>query len=176
MYYHARRIANKISTTQNSGWYQKNYEELKLLNSSMPLLICCSDNAMPAITTELNFTTSHLLKYMLQTNKFKDETRVQAAKKMLGHINDPDLKRDYERSRWNFPGFDPMQPFLEEENPTWRKDPKLGADLKRYIEIDDELNDTWKAVGYLRSERRVRQGGECVAHVPTRGSLVCGGE
>lgn len=156
------------------GWYQKNYEELKLLNSSMPLLLRCSDNAMPAITTELNFTTSHLLKYMLQTNKFKDETRVQAAKKMLKHINDPDLKRDYETSRWNSPGFDPMQPFLEEENPTWRKDPKLGADLKRYIEIDDELNDTWKVVTSGPNDEFVR--GENALLMCQRVDLWCAGE
>ena len=174
MYHHARRIANEISTTQNSGWYQKNYEELKLLNSSMPLLLRCSDNAMPAITTELNFTTSHLLKYMLQTNKFKDETRVQAAKKMLGHINDPDLKRDYETSRWNSPGFDPMQPFLEEENPTCRKDPKLGANLKRYIEIDDELNDTWKAVTSGPNDEFAR--GENALLMCQRVDLWCAGE
>lgn len=125
------------------GWFSKNYEELKMLNPTMPLLLRCSDNAMPAITTELSFTTSHLLRYMLQTNKFQSEQRVMAAHKFLEFLADDNLKKEYEVSRWNSPGFDPMRPFLEDEQPDWREDPKIGSDLKRYIEIHDMMEDTW---------------------------------
>lgn len=125
------------------GWFSKNYEELKMLNPTMPLLLRCSDNAMPAITTELSFTNSHLLRYMLQTDKFQSEERATAAHKFLGFLADDALKKEYEVSRWNSPGFDPMRPFLEEDHPDWREDPKIGSDLKRYIEIHDMLQDTW---------------------------------
>lgn len=114
-----------------------------MLNPTMPLLLRCSDNAMPAITTELSFTNSHLLRYMLQTNKFQSEERATAAHKFLGFLADDALKKEYEVSRWNSPGFDPMRPFLEDEHPDWREDPKIGSDLKRYIEIHDMLEDAW---------------------------------
>jgi len=128
------------------GWYSKNYDELKLLNPSMSLLLRCSENAMPAITTELDFTTSHLLKYMLQNNKFIADERADAAKKFLGYLSDENLKKEYAVSRWNSPGFDPMRPFIEEDQPDWKTDPKIGKDLARYIEIHDEFENTWKVI------------------------------
>jgi hypothetical protein len=130
----------------NSGWFDKNYEELKMLNPTMPLLLRMSDNAMPAITTELDFNTGHLLRYMLQTNKFKSPERVAAAEKFLGYLRDPALKKEYAKSRWNSPGFDPWRPFLEEDMPDWKSDPKISKDLGRYIEIHDELESTWRVV------------------------------
>mmetsp|Transcript_8947 Transcript_8947/g.20042 ORF Transcript_8947/g.20042 Transcript_8947/m.20042 type:complete len:230 (-) Transcript_8947:290-979(-) len=134
------------------GWYQKNYEELKMLNPTMPLLLRCSDNAMPAITTELSFTTAHLLTYMLQSNRFQNsdgspsEERIAAANKFLGYLNDESLKKEYEVSRWNSPGFDPQRPFLDDDHPDWKKDPKISTDLSRYIEIHSELENTWKVL------------------------------
>ncbi|EJK75983.1 hypothetical protein THAOC_02274 [Thalassiosira oceanica] len=126
------------------GYYTKNYEELKQLNPTMPLLLRCTDNAMPAITTELDFTTTHLLKYMLQNNKFADEGRADAARKFLGYLSDDELKKEYEVSRWNSPGFDPQRPFIEDSDPDWRAE--HGDKLKRYIEIHDELEATWNEI------------------------------
>lgn len=157
-----------------SGWYSKNYEELKMLNPTMPLLLRCSDNAMPAITTELSFTTSHLLTYMLQTNKFQSEERADAARKFLGYLRDDDLKKEYETSRWDSPGFDPMRPFLDEEQPDWKKDPKLGTDLKRYIEIHEELEDTWNTLSGGPDEEFTR--GENALLMCQRVDLWCAGE
>jgi hypothetical protein len=123
-----------------------------MLNPTMPLLLRCADNAMPAITTELSFTNSHLLKYMLQKNKFKNpdgspnEERKAAAHKMLGLLGDAKLREEFETVRWNSPGFDPQRPFLDEEFPDWKKDPKISKDLSRYIEILDEIDSTWNTV------------------------------
>ena len=160
----------------NSGWYSKNYEELKQLNPTMPLLLRCADNAMPAITTELDFTTEHLLKYMLQHDKFKSEARADAAKKYLGYLNDPALKREYERERWNSPGFDPWQPFLEDERPDWKSDPKLSKDLSRYLEIHGELERTWNTIqgGSTPDEEFTR--GENALLMCQRVDLWCAGE
>ena len=83
---------------------------------------------------------------MLQNDKLKSEDRVAAAKKYLGYLADEDLKKEYATARWASPGFDPMRPFLEEDQPDWKTDPKIGSDLKRYIEIHEELEDTWKVV------------------------------
>ena len=118
----------------------------------MPLLIRCADNAMPAITTELSFTTSHLLKYMLQKDKFKNpdgstnEERKAAAQKMLGFLSDEKLKQEFEIERWNSPGFDPQRPFLEDTFPDWQKDPKISKDLGRYIEILNDVEKTYATV------------------------------
>eukprot|EP00581_Thalassiosira_minuscula_P008529 CAMPEP_0183702394 /NCGR_PEP_ID=MMETSP0737-20130205/509_1 /TAXON_ID=385413 /ORGANISM="Thalassiosira miniscula, Strain CCMP1093" /LENGTH=223 /DNA_ID=CAMNT_0025928991 /DNA_START=86 /DNA_END=757 /DNA_ORIENTATION=- len=156
------------------GWYSKNYEELKMLNPTMPLLLRCSDNAMPAITTELSFTTSHLLQYMLQTDKFGSPERADAAKKFLGYLKDESLKKEYEVSRWNSPGFDPMAPFLEEDHPSWKKDPKIGSDLKRYIEIHDMLESTWKTITSGPDKEFTR--GENALLMCQRVDLWCAGE
>ncbi len=117
-----------------------------MLNPKMPLLLRCSDNAMPAITTELSFTTSHLLKYMLQTNKFGSEERADAARTFLGYLEDKDLEKEYQTSRWDSPGFDPMRPFLDEDRPGWRNDPKIATDLKRHLKIHDMMDNTYKVV------------------------------
>lgn len=149
MLYHQWTHQNKQI---HSNFYKKNYEELKMLNPTMPLLLRCADNAMPAITTELSFTTSHLLKYMLQKDKFKNpdgstnEERKSAAIKMLGYLGDEKLKEEFEIERWNSPGFDPQRPFLDEEHPDWEKDPKISKDLSRYLEIKNELDQTWNTV------------------------------
>jgi hypothetical protein len=131
----------------NSGWFDKNYEELKMLNPTMPLLLRCSDNAMPAITTELDFTTKHLLKYMIQHDKFHGSVeRTDAATKFLGYLSNPELKKEYNIQRWNSPGFDPWRPFLDEDMPDWKTDPKIAKDLSRYNEIHDELTSTWATI------------------------------
>jgi len=156
------------------AWYSKNYEELKMLNPTLPLLLRCSDNAMPAITTELSFTTSHLLTYMLQTDKFASPERAAAAAKFLGYLRDPALAKEYRAERWNSPGFDPMRPFLDEERPDWKRDPKIGADLKRYVEIQEELDDTWREVTSGPNEEFER--GENALLMCQRVDLWCAGE
>ena len=164
-----------IKQTNNSGWFDKNYEELKMLNPTMPLLLRCSDNAMPAITTEINFRTSHLLHYILQTNKFKGDTaRIEATHKFLGYLSNPQLKAEYHTSRWNSPGFDPMRPFLEEEFPNWKSDPKIGSELKRYIEINDELESTWNTI--TNGEDEVYTHAENGLLMCQRVDLWCAGE
>jgi hypothetical protein len=104
---------------------------------------------MPAITTELDFTTTDLLKYMLQTNKFQNEDgspnteRIQAAKAYLQF----DWKT-YRKERWSSPGFDPDHPFLEEKNPDWRRDATIANDLRVYISMKDQkelLEETFKS-------------------------------
>ena len=54
-------------------WYKDNYDELKVLNPTMPLMFRTAENAMPAVTTELDFQTDDLLKFMIQTGKFQNE-------------------------------------------------------------------------------------------------------
>merc|ERR1712222_130290 len=70
----------------------------------------------------------------------------EAARKYLGYLNDEDLKKEYDLARWNSPGFDPQRPFLEDTMPDWKSDPKIGLDLKRYIEIHDEMESTWNVI------------------------------
>lgn len=111
----------------------KNYQELQLLNPNFPLLIRTVDNAMPAVTTELDFTKQDLLKFMIQTGRFRDangtiaENRVEAAKDYL--------KFDFnqmQKERWAVAGVDPEQPGK------WTDAP-LPAGLESYQTMKDHL-------------------------------------
>ena len=125
----------------------------------MPLMLRTTENAMPAITTELDFTTDDLLKFMIQTGRFRNENgtiaedRVEAAKAYL--------KTDWallRRERWASPGFDPEHPLLEETNPDWKSDSKLTSDLGLYLEVKGAVDDQMKTIKsgpdneYTRSE------------------------
>jgi hypothetical protein len=131
----------------NRTWYKSNYHELKLLNPTMSLFLRTADNAMPAVTTELGFTRDDLLKFMIQTKKFKDangtisEERIEAAKAYL--------KTDWallRKERWSSPGFDPERPFLNEEVPDWRDDPNIASDLALYLELKDSADEQMKVI------------------------------
>lgn len=125
-----------------SSWYKNNYQVLKAMNPKLPLLLRTTENAMPAVTTELDFTMDDLLKYMLQTNKFQNEDgstaldRVEAAKAYL--------KTDWatlRRERWAHAGFDPEHPLIDEEDPDWKLDPKKSQDLATYIELKESVDE-----------------------------------
>ncbi len=120
---------------------------LKALNPMMPLLLRTTDNAMPAVTTELEFTTDDLIKYMLQTNKFQDadgstaQDRVEAARAYL--------KTDWaalRRERWAHAGFDPEHPFIDEEDPDWKMDANKRKDLAHYIELKDNVDEQLETI------------------------------
>jgi len=102
---------------------------------------------MPAITTELDFTTDHLLTYMIETERFKNpngtiaEDRVEAAKAYLQ--TDWALLR---QERWSSPGFDPEKPFVEEERPDWREDPQIQQDLALYLELKDAADEQMRII------------------------------
>lgn len=128
-------------------FYKENYVELKQLNPAMPLLLRTAKNAMPAITTEITFTTNDLLRYMIDTKRFVDENgtvseaRVEAAKAYL--------KTDWvtiRRERWSSPGFDPERPFLDKSNPNWRDDPKVAKDLELFLQLKDAAEEQMDVV------------------------------
>jgi hypothetical protein len=97
---------------------------------------------MPAVTTELEWTVPHLLRYMIQHGKFRNpdgtiaSSRVEAAQVYLNH--------DWDRmalERWKSPGFDPERPGLDEEMPEWKDDPKLQSDLATYFDMKKTIKD-----------------------------------
>jgi len=113
----------------------------------MDIMIRTSENAFPAVTTELDFNTDDLLKFMIQTGKFCDsngniaEDRVEAAKAYI--------KTDWaalRRERWSSPGFDPEHPFVNEENPDWRSDPQISSDLQLYMELKDAADEQMEVI------------------------------
>jgi hypothetical protein len=125
----------------HSSWYTKNYQEIKMLNPNLPFGLRTTENAMPAVATDLDFTTTDLVKYMLQKNLFVNSNgtiapdRIEAAKEWLK--TDWSLLR---RERWASPGFDPCKPFLDDENPDWRQDPKISNDLSLYLAAQDAVD------------------------------------
>lgn len=123
-------------------WFNNNYDTLKKLNPTLPLLLRTTSNAMPAITTELQFTSNDLLTYMIQNDKFKNDDgsvatgRVEAAKRYLTSIDWEALR--YER--FASPGFDPEHPLIGEIDPDWKLDPTKSQDLSKYIKIKEEAD------------------------------------
>jgi len=116
-------------------WFSKNYGELKVLNPTFPFLLRTTENAMPAITTQIHFTADDVLDYMIQNNKFTSSAQLDAALSFKTF--------DFEKmneERWKSPNFDPEKPFFEEETPNWRsKFPERAQDLKVYLEMKEEL-------------------------------------
>ena len=118
-----------------------------------------TENAMPAITTELDFTTDDLLKYMLQSGKFQNENgspaqdRIEAAQAYL--------KTDWvtlRKERWACKGFDPEHPLIDEIDPDWRLDERKTTPLAKFLELKDAKDEQMRVISsgpnqeYLRAE------------------------
>ena len=123
-------------------WYTQNYDELKLLNPKFGLLIRTVENAMPAVTTELEWTVQDLMRFMIQTGRFRDangtlsEARVEAAKAYLA----TDWTR-FHHERFSSPGFDPEMPYLDEDKPEWKEDQKITKDLEVYLTMKANMEE-----------------------------------
>jgi len=157
------------------AWYEKNYYQLKSLNPRLSLLLRTTENAMPAVTTELSFTMNDLLRYMLQTKKFVGtdgriaEDRVEAAKAYLE--TDWALLR---RERWSSPGFDPEQPFLDEKHPDWRSDSKIASNLELYLKHKDAMEEQMTVIKSGQNDEFTRA--ENALLMCQRVDLWCAGE
>lgn len=98
-----------------------------------------TDNAMPAVTTELEWTVDHLLRFMLQTGRFRNangtiaEDRVEAAKAYL----QTDWNA-FHQSRFVVPGFDPERPNI---SPDWQHDSKYATALAPYLAMKRDINE-----------------------------------
>eukprot|EP00548_Thalassiothrix_antarctica_P004365 CAMPEP_0194131298 /NCGR_PEP_ID=MMETSP0152-20130528/2104_1 /TAXON_ID=1049557 /ORGANISM="Thalassiothrix antarctica, Strain L6-D1" /LENGTH=181 /DNA_ID=CAMNT_0038826043 /DNA_START=124 /DNA_END=669 /DNA_ORIENTATION=+ len=139
-----------VESPSSSGvisWYSSNYEELKALNPEMPLMMRTGENSFPAVTTEIDFETDDLLRYMLQTNRFRNTNgaiasdRVEAAEAYLN--TDWSTIR---RERWSSPGFDPQMPLVDEEHPDWREDSRIKSDLALFLELKDASDEQKKII------------------------------
>ena len=132
---------------RNRTWYTQNYDELKLLNPNFPLLMRTTHNAMPAVTTELEWTVQDLLRFMIQTGRFRDpngtisEARVEAAKAYLA--TDWEL---FQKERFSSPGFDPEQPYLDDDKPEWKEDTKITKDLELYLTMKANMNEQLEVI------------------------------
>jgi hypothetical protein len=125
----------------------KNYDELKHLNPNFPLLMRTAENCMPAVTTELEWTTDHLLQFMIQTGRFRNPNgtiandRVEAAKAYLA----TDWEKFY-ASRLKHPGFDPERPNAELAYPNWKEDPAIRSDMQDYLAMKDDMDEQMKII------------------------------
>lgn len=93
---------------------------------------------MPAVTTELDWTMDHLLRFMIQTGRFRNsngsiaDDRVDAAKAYL--------KTDWEafaKSRLAYPGFDPERPNID---PNWKEDSAITSSLSTYLAMKEDMD------------------------------------
>jgi len=115
------------------NWYLKNHNELKHLNPNFPLLMRTADNCMPAVTTELEWTTDHLLQFMIEGGRFRNpngtiaDDRVEAAKAYL----DTDWGK-FHQTRLASKNFDPEQPSVRKADKNWRDDLCLNDEMSEY--------------------------------------------
>ena len=92
----------------------------------MPLLMRTAANCMPAVTTELEWTTDHVLQFMLETGRFQNpngtpaDDRIEAAHAYLA----TDWEGFY-HSRLAVKGLDPERPATKAEGNLWRDDPDI---------------------------------------------------
>mmetsp|Transcript_14399 Transcript_14399/g.40935 ORF Transcript_14399/g.40935 Transcript_14399/m.40935 type:complete len:225 (+) Transcript_14399:73-747(+) len=127
------------------SWYANHYNELKHLNPNFPLMLRTGDNCMPAVTTELEWTMEHLLKFMIQTGRFRNangtiaQDRVEAAQAYLKIDWDA-----YHSERLSVPGFDPERPGVEQLSPGWEDDSEKTSKLATYLEMRDAKNEQMK--------------------------------
>ncbi|KAL7568698.1 hypothetical protein ACA910_021693 [Epithemia clementina (nom. ined.)] len=121
-------------------WYTSNYDLITNLNPNMPFTMRTTENAAPAVVTELDWTIQDLLRFMIQTGRFRDmngtisEARVEAAKAFLA--------TDWDKmtiERFKSPGFDPEFPFIDEDKPEWRDDPQKQKDLGVYLSMKEQM-------------------------------------
>lgn len=94
---------------------------------------------MPAVTTELEWTIEHVLKFMIQTGRFRNpngtiaDDRVEAAQAYL----QTDWN-DFMSARLAIPNFDPERPNID---PAWKQDTKLTTGLAKYMQMKDSKED-----------------------------------
>jgi hypothetical protein len=97
---------------------------------------------MPAVTTELEWTVNHVAKFMIQTGRFRNtngtiaDDRVEAAKAFL--------TTDWDKMailRWQLKGVDPENPFIDDEQPGWRDDPKVKTELAPYFAMKNAMKE-----------------------------------
>ena len=97
---------------------------------------------MPAVTTELDWTTQDLLRFMIQTGRFRDpngsisEARVEAAKAYLA----VDWNKLTEE-RFKSPGFDPERPGLDDDEPEWKENPQIQNNLATYFGLKGAIEE-----------------------------------
>lgn len=132
------------------------------------------ENAMPAVTCELEWTVPHVLRFMIQSGRFRNpngtiaEDRVEAAKTYLQHDWDK-----MEIERWKSPGFDPERPGLDEEQPEWKDDPKIKADLETYFAMKKTVKEAEAAFKNGPNDEYMR--GENALLMCQRVDLWCAG-
>lgn len=128
-------------------WYLKNYDEIKHLNPNFPMLLRTADNAMPAVTTELEWTMDHLLRFMIQTGRFRNangtiaEDRVEAAKAYL----ETDWE-SFHQSRLAVKGFDPERPNAEKVYPDWKDDSAITSKLSPYMALKANMEEQMQVI------------------------------
>merc|ERR1719343_1748287 len=101
-----------------------------------------AENCMPAVTTELEWTTDHLLQFMIQTGKFRNangtiaDDRVEAATAYLA----TDWEK-FAQARLAHKGFDPQQPSVVSADADWKDDAGLTAALSDYSAMKSAMDE-----------------------------------
>jgi len=136
---------NSPSSVGVRDFYLKNYQILKHLNPNFPLLMRTSSNCMPAVTTELEWTTDHVLQFMIQSGRFRNtnsngnntiaDDRVEAANAYLA----TDWETFY-HSRLAHKGLDPEQPQTKSNGNIWKDDPTISSNLSLYTEMKSTMD------------------------------------
>jgi len=115
-------------------WINQNYHEVKLLNPSFPMKMRTAMETPPAVLTEFRFREDDVVNHLISSGALEhDPVRVAAAESYLNTDRNALMQ-----GRFAWPKFDPERPFIDEEDPDWRRaDPERFEALRPYLEVRD---------------------------------------
>jgi hypothetical protein len=112
----------------------------------MPIMMRTVENAMPAITTEIDFTTAHVLQFMLQTDRISPSSPLyNAATTYLQHAKKDYVKEVLTPRFTAVPGLDLGRPVIEgvlppvQSLPEVQDNPAAAAYLDHVQTMKDSL-------------------------------------
>lgn len=155
-------------------YFLKNYTELKALNPNFPLLMRTADNCMPAVTTELEWTTDRVLQFMIQTGRFRNPNGTVASDRV--DAANAYLATDWEKfhaARLARKGFDPEQP-SHKANGYWKDDPKIVSDVSEYVSMKAAMDEQMSIIRSGPNKEYVRSVNALL--MAQRVDLWCAGE
>jgi hypothetical protein len=107
------------------------------------------ENAMPAVTTEIDWTIADVLSFMIQTRRIVPNTAEYEAAQSYLQCQTPENVEKFHLLRWtSVPGFDPAQPGLSENNPQWREQLPMSVknDLQPYFSLHDQITNSLQLI------------------------------
>ena len=111
----------------------------------MSIMLRTTENAMPAITTEINFTTNHVLQYMIQNGKFRNVNGTLANERISAAIEYMNMNwEQYNTERFRIKNIDPEHPAIDILIPDFKTNIDIQNKLKTYFQMKLQTGFSYK--------------------------------